>query len=110
MTTGRAASASIVPRPEASKQRQKPRLASSGPRDTPIVDAAEVTHTPGDLPSFLKQAQQAQQQRQYSTGSGVGSYTSVVAAAAARVLGGAGRLPPLSRGLSSWRGFAASLW
>ena len=129
-TTGRGASGSIIPRPEVLKQRRKPRLTSTGPADTPLAAAGEETHTPGDLPAMLKAALGAragrrpelaeaaaaaaqQQVRQYSTGRGgsLGSYSSVVAAAAARVLSGAGRLPPLSRGVvaSSWRGFAASL-
>lgn len=124
ITKGRGASESVVPRPDVLKQRRKPRPSSAGPADTPLKDAQEVTHTPGDLPSALKEqlaalaaaghtpgaagaAGGAQQQRQYSTGVGLlGGGASAVAAAAQRLLGG-GRLRPLG---SSWRGFAASIW
>ena len=129
MTKGRSASGSVVPRPEVLKQRRKPRTTSTGPRDTPVADAAEVTHKPGDLPSALEHlaglmpaphahavgAAAAQQQRQYhaaAAGSALSGswYGSPIAAAAARLLGGSGRQQPLSRPGSSWRGFAASLW
>ncbi|PRW18298.1 50S ribosomal L24 [Chlorella sorokiniana] len=133
VTKGRNASGSVVPRPEVLKQRRKPRTTSTGPKDTAVADAAEVTHKPGDLPSALEQlapllrmphvheaagaaaGAAAQQQRQYHAAAaaavlGGGFASSPIAAAAARLLGGGGRLQPLSRQGGSWRGFAASLW
>ena len=127
MTKGRNASGSVVPRPDVLKQRRKPRTTSTGPQDTPLADANEVTHKPGDLPSALAQhlgpllaqphahaaaGAAAQQQRQYHAAAaaavlrgGLGGGSSL-AAVAARLLGG-GRRQPLG---SSWRGFAASCW
>ena len=117
VTKGRLSSGSVVPRSDVLKQRRKPRPASAGPADTPTKDAQETTHTPGDLPSFLKKAVQ-QQQRQHhwaAAAAAPGSSSSSVGAAVARLLGS--RLQPLSSGLggggsrSFWRGFAASsLW
>ncbi|PSC72840.1 50S ribosomal chloroplastic [Micractinium conductrix] len=123
VTVGHRSSASVVSRPEVLLQRRKPRNASSGPNDTTNEVAGEVTHTPGDLPSFLKQqlaevaaaqqrpaTQQQQQQRQYSTAAGGGSSSAGgLLGVAARLLGGARTQPLGSGGL--WRGFAAgSLW
>lgn len=54
-TRGRLASNSIVPRPDLLKQRAKPLPVTAGPRDTPASLALKQTHTPGDLPSFMKQ-------------------------------------------------------
>lgn len=123
MTKGRNASGSVVPRPEVLKQRRKPRTTSTGPLDTPLAAANEVTHKQGDLPSALAALAQphahaaagaaAQQQRQYHAAAaaavlrgGLGG-SSPIAAAAARLLGGSGRRQPLG---SLWRGFAASAW
>lgn len=136
ITRGRGASASIVPKPDVLKQRSKPRNVSAGPLDTPTKLAGQETHTPGDLPSFLKQRLEAeaaaaaaaaqqqpaaggQQARQYHTGcpnagsssssSSILGSSGILAATAARLMGG--RLQPLggggrARGL--WRGFASS--
>lgn len=129
VSRGRNASETVIPRPEVLKQRRKPRMTSTGPKDTPLADAAEVTHKKGDLPSALEQlapllrtshahaaaGAAAQQQRQYHAAAAAvvlrgGVSGSPIAAAAARLLSGGSRLQPLSRPFSSWRGFAASLW
>lgn len=122
VTRGRGSSASIVPRPEVLTQRAKPRSASAGARDTPVGTAEQRTHSPGDLPSFLRErlaaeaARQAattvsgQQSRQYHTsaaaGLAVSSRSSSLPAAAGlgsrwQPLGSAGRLGGL------WRSFAS---
>lgn len=123
VTVGKLASGSIIPRPEVLKQRRKPRNTAAGPADTAEADAAEVTHTPGDLPSFLKQqlaamatsssASAAAQQRQYSTAAAAAAADICSGLLCGRhgVLGGAPRLLGGSMRSGQGRGFAASaLW
>ena len=116
VTRGTLASGSVLPRPAALKQRQKPFPAKPGPQDTAAAEAARVTHTPGDLPSFLEHLRPMAGRRPQSS---AGFHTLAAAAAAAGVSGGtssssmaAARL--LSGGRSQafgqqrfWRGFAA---
>lgn len=101
-TRGRLASNSIIPRPELLKQRAKPLPVTAGPSDTPAALALQRTHTPGDLPSFMKQ-----QRRQVHDACGQ-------AAAAGPALwkqnlfGGSGGIRSWrQQGGSLWRGFAA---
>lgn len=123
VTSGKGASGSVVPRPDVLKLRRKPRNIEAGAADTVTKDVQEVTHKPGDLPSFLKRQLAAvdkaaagaaagaggQQQRQYSSMAAAGAAASGgggVLGIATRLLGGTGRLASL-RGGGMWRGFAA---
>ncbi|GAB4820479.1 hypothetical protein N2152v2_007525 [Parachlorella kessleri] len=109
VSRGRMASGSIIPRPDVLKQRRKPLPIKAGPQDTVLKEAAQQTHRPGDLPSFLKVqlAQQAQQQRQFSSSTG-GSSSPLLSAGSRITTSGASTL--LSSRWQLWRGFAASAW
>lgn len=121
VTTGKLSSGSIIPRPEVLRQRRKPRNTTAGPADTAEADAAEVTHTPGDLPSFLKQqlaaaasgqsATTGAQQRQYSTAAAAAVACGSLLCGRGSVLGGTPRLLGGSMRSGQWRGFAAgAVW
>lgn len=116
VTRGRGASASVVPRPEVLTQRAKPRTASAGQLDTPVAAAEQRTHSPGDLPSFLKErlaaaappqaaAPLGQQARQYHSGRSGGSSSSLAGVGGAgsrwQLLGSSSMLGGL------WRSFAS---
>lgn len=55
VTRGKLSSGSVVPRPEVLKQRRKPRPATLGELDTAQKVVNEMRHTPGDLPTALKE-------------------------------------------------------
>lgn len=55
VTRGKLSSGSVVPRPEVLKQRKKPRPATLGELDTAQRVVNEMRHTPGDLPTALKE-------------------------------------------------------
>lgn len=113
VTRGKLASGSVLPRPAALKQRQKPFPAKPGLQDTPTAEVARATHTPGDLPSFLEHLRPLAGRQPQST---AGYHTLAAAAAAAGVgigMGSAARLLGSTRQQSFgrqqfwWRGFAA---
>jgi hypothetical protein len=67
VTRGKLASGSVIPRPEILTQRRKPLPIQDGPRDTPTKAATVATHTPGDLPTALRNMLEGQGSRRRSS-------------------------------------------